>query len=232
MSLVCKPFKLNESISFKCYIFVIKNYCGGEKFWFKARDIVNFLEYKNVRVDNSWLRTWSDLKGYGLANTPLDWKPETAFISEPGFYSIVSRSKKPEAIAFTKWIYDTVLPSLRTTLPRQYMSRYRDSDQLARVKLDNLKGFIYVATTDLYKLRNIYKIGFTSDLTQRLCSLNTARTIGDDFYFVDHWPTNDCRATEQHIFDDLADCRSHKDFFIFDNCFAATANIENVLLKK
>lgn len=96
----------------------------------------------------------------------------------------------------------------------------------------NLKGFVYLATTDSYKLKNIYKIGFTSDLNQRLHSLNTIRTADDEFYIIDYWPINDCRATEQLIFNKLVHCWSHKEFFIFDNDFVAVANIENILLNK
>lgn len=47
--------------------------------------------------------------------TPSRWQPHTIFISEPGLYALVTRSKKPEAVRFTRWIYEEVLPSLRRT---------------------------------------------------------------------------------------------------------------------
>lgn len=48
-------------------------------------------------------------------DVPANWHPHTIFISEPGLYALVTRSKKPEAVKFTRWIYEEVLPSLRRT---------------------------------------------------------------------------------------------------------------------
>lgn len=44
-----------------------------------------------------------------------NWQLHTIFISEPGLYALVTLSKKPEAVKFTKWIMEEVLPSLRRT---------------------------------------------------------------------------------------------------------------------
>lgn len=46
---------------------------------------------------------------------PSNWQSHTIFISEPGLYALITRSKKPEAIQFTRWVYEEVLPSLRLT---------------------------------------------------------------------------------------------------------------------
>ena len=40
---------------------------------------------------------------------------EMYFISEPGFYRCIFRSNKKNAIAFQDWVFNEVLPSLRTT---------------------------------------------------------------------------------------------------------------------
>lgn len=40
---------------------------------------------------------------------------EMYFISEPGFYRCIFRSNKKNAIAFQDWVFNDVLPSLRTT---------------------------------------------------------------------------------------------------------------------
>ena len=40
---------------------------------------------------------------------------ETSTVSEPGFYKLVMRSRKPEAKAFQRWVTHEVLPSIRRT---------------------------------------------------------------------------------------------------------------------
>ena len=49
------------------------------------------------------------------ATTPTNWQPHTIFISEPGVYALAMRSKKPEAVKFQDWVFEVVLPSLRST---------------------------------------------------------------------------------------------------------------------
>ena len=39
--------------------------------------------------------------------------PNTYIINEPGLYSLILRSRKPEAKAFKRWITHEVLPSIR-----------------------------------------------------------------------------------------------------------------------
>ncbi|MFR8578948.1 Bro-N domain-containing protein [Bilophila wadsworthia] len=40
---------------------------------------------------------------------------DSRIISEPGLYSLVLRSRKPEAKAFKRWIVHEVIPSIRRT---------------------------------------------------------------------------------------------------------------------
>lgn len=139
MSLVRKQFTISESASFECWIYVIRGVDGRpDEFWFKGHDVAEFLGYakpRNAISDNvlsEWRRQWRDLKGAVSPGghvqaatgslvtspeddviTPSNWQPHTVFISEPGLYALVTRSKKPEAVRFTKWVYEEVLPSLR-----------------------------------------------------------------------------------------------------------------------
>lgn len=144
MSLIKKSFILGEA-HFDCWIYITRNLSGNEEFWFKGRDIANYLEYKNPNdaliksVLPIWRKNWTALKSIvhttlvqttqilsqitrvdNVAETkaddvPSNWHPHTIFISEPGLYALVTRSKKPEAVKFTRWIYEEVLPSLRRT---------------------------------------------------------------------------------------------------------------------
>lgn len=123
MSLVRKQFTINESTSFECWIFIIRNTNGIDEFWFKGRDVAEFLDYENPQlaigdhVHVQWRQEWQNFvtSSDNDVITPSNWLPHTVFISEPGLYALVTRSKKPEAIKFTKWIYEEVVPSLRRT---------------------------------------------------------------------------------------------------------------------
>ena len=51
-------------------------------------------------------------KGISIIDT-LGEKQRTAIINEPGLYSLVIRSRKPEAKSFRRWITHEVIPSIR-----------------------------------------------------------------------------------------------------------------------
>ena len=53
-----------------------------------------------------------DEKALHTVQTP-GGRQQMAFISEPGLYSLVLRSRKPEAKAFKRWVTHDILPSIR-----------------------------------------------------------------------------------------------------------------------
>lgn len=53
-----------------------------------------------------------DEKGVGIIDTP-GGKQEMSIVSEPGLYSLILRSRKPEAKAFKRWVTHDILPSIR-----------------------------------------------------------------------------------------------------------------------
>lgn len=81
--------------------------------WFVAVDIANALSYKNTRdairqhVDEEDKNTVAIYDGIG--------NPSKVIINESGMYSLVLRSKKPEAKSFKRWVTSEVLPSIRKT---------------------------------------------------------------------------------------------------------------------
>jgi len=125
---VRQQFTINAETSFECWIYVIRHAIVRDEFRFKGNDIAEFLDYKNPQlairdhVITEWRKNWKYLKDCSnpspLENdiiTPPNWQPHTVFISEPGLYTLVTRGKNPEAVKFTKWLYEEVLPSLRKT---------------------------------------------------------------------------------------------------------------------
>mgnify|MGYP001228139339 CR=1 FL=1 len=78
--------------------------------WFVGKDVCDCLEIGNSRDAAASLD--DDEKGVALIDT-LGGKQEMSIISEPGLYSLVLRSRKPEAKAFKRWIIHEVLPAVR-----------------------------------------------------------------------------------------------------------------------
>lgn len=83
--------------------------------WFVAADVAKVMGVKNVRQAVAYLDadevrlvpvTTNDGSGRSL---------ETNVINEPGLYSLILRSRKPEAKQFKRWITHEVLPSIRKT---------------------------------------------------------------------------------------------------------------------
>lgn len=76
--------------------------------WFVAKDVLDVLD-----LDKTALRKLDeDEKGVDSIHTPGGEQQMTT-VTEPGFYKLVMRSRKPEAKAFQRWVTHEVLPALR-----------------------------------------------------------------------------------------------------------------------
>ena len=78
--------------------------------WFVAVDVCRALEIVNSR--DALTRIDEDEKGVVLTDTP-GGKQEVTTVNEPGLYSLVLGSRKPEAKVFKRWITHEVIPSIR-----------------------------------------------------------------------------------------------------------------------
>ena len=79
--------------------------------WFVLNDVCKILGINNSRQSASYL---DDEKGITISDT-LGGKQQTTIINESGLYSLILRSRKPEAKRFKKWVTSKVLPSIRKT---------------------------------------------------------------------------------------------------------------------
>lgn len=81
--------------------------------WLAGKDVAEVLGYKNTRdalskhVDDEDKNTVAIYDGIG--------NPNKVIINESGFYSLVLRSKLPEAKKFKRWVTSEVLPQIRKT---------------------------------------------------------------------------------------------------------------------
>lgn len=106
--------------------------------WFVARDVCDCLELVNTtralcELDDDEKCELSEFESSG--RRPL-------IISEPGLYSLILRSRKPQARAFKRWITHDVLPTLRRTghysMPAPSSAPATVDADLARLMLDRL----------------------------------------------------------------------------------------------
>jgi prophage antirepressor-like protein len=88
----------------------IRTLLKGEEPWFVAADVCAALEIEKHR--DAVARLDEDERGSVIVDT-LGGPQESAAISESGLYTLILRSRKPQARAFRRWVTHEVLPALR-----------------------------------------------------------------------------------------------------------------------
>jgi prophage antirepressor-like protein len=132
----------------------VRSICIDGEPWFVAADVCKALEIGNStnalkRLDDDEQALYS-IKGLSRGN-------ETAnIVNEPGLYSLILGSRKPEAKAFKRWITHEVIPSIRKhgayvsdkalklmdehpELIPEYFQRLRDENAKAKADRDALE---------------------------------------------------------------------------------------------
>ncbi len=84
---------------------------NGES-WFVAKNVCDILDHSNSRMVVD--RLDDDEKGVSIIYTP-GGPQELQIINEPGLYSLILTSRKPEAKSFKRWITHEVIPAIRKT---------------------------------------------------------------------------------------------------------------------
>lgn len=104
--------------------------------WFVAKDVCSVLEISNV--GNALARLDDDEKTSIRLTDVSMGTPYVAVVNEPGLYSLILRSRKPEAKAFKRWVTHEVLPSIcetgmymggdtvKRSIPRDYLSALKE----------------------------------------------------------------------------------------------------------
>ena len=112
--------------------------------WFVAADVCRALEISNSR--DAVARLDDDEKGVGSTDT-LGGKQGMQIINEPGLYTLVLGSRKPEAKTFKRWVTHEVLPAIRKTgsykTPKQ--SSDRDKAMLKNAQARSAKLWLEIA---------------------------------------------------------------------------------------
>ena len=82
---------------------------------------------------------WCNING-GAGDSPaplelLGVQPHTLFLTEPGVYQLIFKSKLPSAKSFQNWVYSEVLPSIRKT------GSYTLRDPIEKIQSITLEDF-------------------------------------------------------------------------------------------
>ena len=80
--------------------------------WFVAKDVCEVLGIGNTSQALSYLE--DDERGVTTNDTP-GGNQQVSIVNESGLYSLILRSRKPEAKLFKRWITHEVLPTIRKT---------------------------------------------------------------------------------------------------------------------
>ena len=88
--------------------------CDGDP-WFVASDVAKALEFQDAAKAARMLPEKHKRALKGMHQATL--------ISEGGLYRMVLRSRKPSAIAFSDWVMDEVLPSMRKIVTDKHSTR-------------------------------------------------------------------------------------------------------------
>jgi prophage antirepressor-like protein len=134
---------------------------NDNKIWFSLRQILNSLEYKNVRkeiqrleIDDKEILTIKQL----MTNVPSKYhieyntyiQPHMKMISESGLFMLLDKSHKPKAVELKRILYSDVLPSIRK-------SGKFSVNSIDKIKLKNLTKKLQLFQKEQSIIRNTKK---------------------------------------------------------------------------
>lgn len=102
--------------------------------WFVAKDVCDALGIGDARKSVNLLD--EDERNTIPVTDSLGRKQGTFVVNEPGLYSLILRSRKPEAKQFKRWVTHKVLPSIRKT------GQYSVKDQTPQSYIEALESLL------------------------------------------------------------------------------------------
>jgi len=149
---------MNEILSFEGHdVRMITK--DGEPWWVVS-DVCDLLGISNARETAGRLDK-DDVDLIDITDA-IGRQQKTYITNEPGLYSLVIRSDKPQSRAFKRWITKEVLPSIRKTgryevpqAPQDEFAIMRtmiDALELSRKRITVLEGSVGQINSDVYRL--------------------------------------------------------------------------------
>ncbi|WP_144468656.1 BRO-N domain-containing protein [Bacillus pumilus] len=89
----------------------VRTFMRDEEFWFVAKDVCDVLGMTDGRKSVNLLD--NDERNTVPVIDVLGRSQKTLIINEPGLYTLILKSRKPEAKQFKRWVTHDVLPTIR-----------------------------------------------------------------------------------------------------------------------
>jgi len=111
-----------ETFQFPATGQAVRTFVKNGEPWFLGRDACDVLGVTNHRTSLALLD--EDERGVHSVESPSGLQ-EMVVVNEPGLYSLILRSRKPQAKAFKRWITHDVLPAIRKTGRYEVASQFQ-----------------------------------------------------------------------------------------------------------
>lgn len=209
---------------------------------FKAKDIGDLLEIKNIR---DTIKNFNERQRCDVSLTDaIGREQNTTFLTEQGLYKVLMRSRKKIAEQFQDWVCE-VVEEIRKKGKYDLEEKLKEHQQLLQVTQQELvkykektyeeiekTGHIYVIKTDA---QGSYKVGKTKDaVNKRIRGLQTGNV--DNIQVLLDFKTSNPDLLEKnvHYILDRYRCNSNREFFDCDINYIKTVvaicgNILNTL---
>ena len=165
---------------------------SGEPWWV-AKDVCDVLNIENCR-DAVGRLDGDEKNTVGISDGIHRGNPNVNVINEPGLYTLIIRSNKPEAKRFKRWITHEVLPSIRKT--GSYSAPLAGVDALVRDSLSGVRPSQRIRMMDLAnRMRDMDEGEWRrmNDSLRFLCmAVNPKTTAAGSPDAVDHFIAERC----------------------------------------
>lgn len=199
--------------------------------WFSLDVIAPLLGYIDGRYQQK-----IDRDDRRLINTNGLLPHDSVFVNESGLFQLLLHTNNYTSMTLRKWLMGSLLPQIRRQSKgclEHYMSEFSYwTDRQLPHKDSSYRGYVYVATSDLYRVQNIYLIGSTANLNMRMVSLNCGRADDDPLFYILKKHVDHRHIAEMDMCNTLREYQqkpSRKDVFIVPDIAVLIAVLKNQL---
>lgn len=150
------------------------------QFWFAAKEFAKAMGYEKPqaafeKVDLKYRKKYEEFQVPEIKNgqyLSISIHPHTVFVNKAGLFQMITKSKLKNVEQLQMWLFEEVFPKIDKTF-------IKDAAQQLNQSTETEMGVFYVVTNEQYHERNLYKIGKTVNITNRIRQLNCGRAKYD-----------------------------------------------------
>jgi prophage antirepressor-like protein len=174
---------------------------------FKAKDIANILELKNIREN---LKDFSSDEKVVSLSYSLGGQQETIFLTEIGLYRLIGRSRKPIAQIFQRWIINVIKEiringMYKLNLENEVDKKLHEQKSIESLHQKLMKIYHNENMIYIFKLKEdpdkpgffIIKIGSTQNIKKRIINISNDYNVKP--ILIDAFHNNNYVKTENMI---------------------------------